>query len=123
MRPGPEDEISQAEKRRIIREQGSTFHQYDAVAEASIETGRFSQINAAHVIGSSPNPSSQYPAAAAHQHDPVPPEPPTGYDVNEMPPLEPSTDSSSLAAVEETGGAPSSAPPDNVAAPLPSSKG
>ena len=58
------------ENDRRVREQqaqATTMHQR-AVADASIETGRFTAVNAAHVVGSTPTPASQYPAAsAAHQ--------------------------------------------------------
>jgi len=100
MSPGPEDEVSQAEKRRIIREQAATMFQH-AQSHANDEAGgRFASVNAAAVVLS--EPAVRYPAASAHQRDPVPTEPPLGYCVDEMAPLEPSTVSSSF-PVEDTG--------------------
>jgi hypothetical protein len=117
--PGPEDDVSQAEKRRIIREQ-ATMHGHAVAEAAMMETGRFAAVNATIVTGATPIP--KYPAASPHQADPVGLEPPLGYDINEMPAFESSAVSSSF-PVEETGGAPSSVPPEDVAAPPPSSKG
>jgi hypothetical protein len=115
---GPEDDIAQAEKRRILREQATTMFQH-AVSHANDEAGgRFAALGTPHVTGSSPIPN--YPSAAAHQRDPVGTEPPLGYAIDDMPPLEPSTNNALPSPVEDTGGAPSSAPPD-VAAPPPSS--
>jgi hypothetical protein len=107
------------------REQGSTFldHTHD-----DLSGGRFAAIGAPTVVGR--DAVIKYPAAAAHQHDPVPDEPPVGYDVNEMPPLEPSMavnspsieDMAGISAPADTGGAPSSVPPEDVVAPPPSSE-
>jgi hypothetical protein len=107
-----DDSISQAEKRSVLRndarEQSNTMHGR-AVAETSIETGRFTQVNAAHVTGSTPIP--QYPAAGAHQSDPVPTEPPLGFSVNDLessvaPPAEdtgPTSDGNAPSAVIPSG--------------------
>ena len=58
------DPESQAERRRVLvndaRVRATTMHQH-AVAEASIETGRFTQVTVAHVVGS--EPAVRYPAA------------------------------------------------------------
>jgi hypothetical protein len=118
MTPGPEDDVSQAEKRRIIREQ-ATMHGHAVAEAAMMETGRFPAVNATIVTGATPIP--KYPAAGAHQSDPVGIEPALGYSVDQVEPIESSAVSSSF-PVEETGGAPSSAPPDDVAAPPPSQK-
>ena len=93
------------ENDRKVREQqrGTTFHQYAQSTANDDAGGRWASVNAVSVVGAAP--AVRYPAAAAHQRDPAGVEPPLGYDVNEMPGLEPSTDNSSLAAVEETGGA------------------
>jgi hypothetical protein len=118
MAPGPEDEVTQAERRRILRE-GTTFHQHAQAFADELSQGRFAATGVPTVTGATPIP--KYPAAGAHQSDPVGTEPPLGFSVND---LEPSAVSSSLSPVEDTGGAPSSAPPDDdVAAPPPSSKG
>jgi hypothetical protein len=73
-----EKQIDQAERRSVIRndqrvreqQQGSAYihHQHDDAL------GRFREVGAANVIGTTAVP--QYPAAAAHQRDPVPNEPP-----------------------------------------------
>jgi hypothetical protein len=72
------------ENDRRVREQGSTFSQF-AESEASEPRGRFTTHSASTVIGSTPSPASQYPAAF-QQHDPVPDEPSLGQDVNAMEP-------------------------------------
>jgi hypothetical protein len=107
MSPGPEDEVSQAEKARVMLQdadvrrqqqaQGTTMHAR-AVADASIETGRFTAVNAAYVVGSTP--VLKYPAAAAHQRDPVGTEPPLGYSVDQVEPIGPSA--ASLLPAEQT---------------------
>jgi hypothetical protein len=99
----------QAERRRVLaqdasvrqqqREQGASFHQF-AEADAAIPLGRFTQDNAATVIGSTALP--QYPAAAAHQHDPVPIKPPTGYRIDAMPEHEPLEQFSSFLPAQAT---------------------
>src|SRR6516164_3563928 len=99
-----ESQREQEETRRTLqndqrvkqqREQGSTFHQF-AEADAQTPRGRFSAVDAATVVGA--QPTVNYPAAAAHQRDPVPKEEPLGYRIDA---LEPSTVPSF--PVEETG--------------------
>ena len=75
-----------ASVRQQQREQGASFHQF-AEADATIPLGRFTQVNAATVIGSTALP--QYPAAAAHQRDPVPKEEPLGYRIDDLNPSDP----------------------------------
>jgi hypothetical protein len=111
---GPEDEISQAEKRSLLRqdadvrrqqeqaakrEQSGTFFSHTHADEIS-GGGRFAGVNPATVVGS--EPAVRYPAAAAHQADPCGTEPPLGYRVDAMSEQESSTVSSSF-PVEETG--------------------
>ena len=102
------------ENDRLVREQqrGSTFHQHAVSQAADLAGGRFGSLGAPHVVGSQPTPRS--PAAAAHQADPVGPEPPTGYDVNAMPGFESSTD---LSAVESSAAPPAEATGGAAAAP------
>jgi len=102
------------ENDRLVREQqrGSTFHQHAVSQAADLAGGRFGSLGAPHVVGSQPTP--RYPAAAAHQADPVGPEPPTGYDVNAMPGFESSTD---LSAVESSAAPPAEATGGAAAAP------
>jgi hypothetical protein len=62
--------------------------------------GRFQKVNAATVIGSEPTPKYPIlPAGPWSGTDPVSTEPPLGYSVNQMMPLEPSASPS----VEGTG--------------------
>ena len=70
---------------------GTTLHQA-AINDADIPLGRFSAISAAVVVGSKADVAGAYPAASAHQHDPVGPEPPLGYAIDAMPALEASAD-------------------------------
>jgi hypothetical protein len=83
------------ENDRRVREQqqqrGSTYHQYAQSTANDEFGGRFAAIGVPRVVGSTPNPSAQYPAAAAHQRDPVGTEPPLGYSIDAMPGLEIST--------------------------------
>jgi len=81
----------QAERRRVfaqdqsLRNQGGTFHQH-ALAEAETPRGRFSAVSAAYVVGSTATP--QYPQASTpFQSDPVPDEPPLGFDNPALEPL------------------------------------
>ena len=115
---GPEDDIAQAEKRRIIREQqqqGATFHQHAQAQADEMSQGRFAATGTPIVTGATPVP--KYPAAGAHQADPVGTEPPLGFSVNDLEP------SAGLSAAEATGGAAApSAPPDVEPAPPPSSQ-
>ena len=110
-----DDSISQAEKRSVLhndaREQSNTMHGR-AMADSSIETGRFTAVNAAHVVGS--EAAVKYPACSPALAVQLPDEPPLGFD---NPALD-ETSAVSPSAAEDTGGAPS-APPD-VEAPPPS---
>jgi hypothetical protein len=112
-----EDQIDQAERRetlendlKVLQQQGSTFHQHAQAQASELSGGRFAAIGSPRVIGATPSPASQYPAAAAHQSDPVGIEPPLGIDVNAMS----ESSMAPLVSVEVTGGAVDapSAPPD-----------
>jgi hypothetical protein len=73
--------------------------------DLGIETGAHA-VNAATVTGATPIP--KYPAAGAHQSDPVGTEPPLGFSVDD---LEPSTNQlPPPVAVEEPGPASADAP-------------
>jgi hypothetical protein len=88
------------ENDRRVREQqrgGTTFHQYAESTRNDDLGGRFAALGPSSVIGATPILS--YPAAAPHQRDPVGTEPPLGYAIDDMPPLE----SSAVPCVEETG--------------------
>ena len=109
---GPE---SQAERRRVLRddarlrEQASTMHAH-AVAEANESAGRFGAIGKSTVTGAAAVP--QYPRgpdwSAAEAL--IPPEPPLGYDINEMTPLEPAAVASSPSDVAQAPDDPAAAP-------------
>ena len=71
--------------------------------EETLPRGRYDQaINPPTVVGAKPDVASVYPAASSAHQTELPPELPTGHDINEMPPLEPSIVNRS---VEATGGA------------------
>jgi hypothetical protein len=81
-----DDPQSQAERRRILREQASTLLDHARAAAADEAGGRFARIQPQSVIGSTPVP--QYPQAGTpFQSDPCGLEPPLGYDINAMPEL------------------------------------
>jgi hypothetical protein len=111
MAPGPEDEVTQAERRRILRE-GTTFHQHAQAFADEINQGRFAATGAPTVTGATAIP--KYPAAGAHQADPVGTEPPLGFSVDDMP--NPTGDASSgLSPPVATGPASDPAPLSDLA--------
>jgi hypothetical protein len=78
----PSNEVSQAEKRRLMRDeaarqryQGSTYNAF-ARADAEIDHGRFAAVNKTAVVGTE---AARYPAASSAHQTELPPEPPTGY--------------------------------------------
>jgi len=79
------------ENDRLMREQqrGSTFHQHGLSQAAELSGGRFAATGAPRVIGSTPSPASQYPAASSAHQTELPREEPLGIDINAMPELEP----------------------------------
>jgi hypothetical protein len=104
----------QAERRRVMQndqrvreqDQAGTFLSHTH----SDAGGRFTQIGAAYVVGSTAVP--QYPAASApFQRDPVPDEPPLGYCIDAMPELELEQPSSFTAQATGEPTAPSSTIP------------
>src|SRR5215831_19580703 len=120
------DQEEQAEKRRTllndarVREQSKngdtgTFLSHTHIDDAG---GRFSAVNAAKIVGQSPAIAASYPAASAAHQTELPPEPPLGYSIDEMPGLEPST----APPVEATGD-PADAPSSDDGSPATSSGG
>jgi hypothetical protein len=106
---GPEDDISESEKRRILREQASTMHQHAVAWAGEISQGRFAANGTPSVTGATAIPYSslsEMPASSPWSgQQPQPgPEPPLGFD---NPALESSA--ASILPVEDTG--------DPVAAP------
>jgi hypothetical protein len=105
------------------RKQGSTFKDF-AIADAETPRGRFNEPEKVTVIGSAPLPQyPELPESSPWHHDPVPDEPPLGYSINEMQPIE--TPPVCVDVAGGTGGAvdePSSSPfpdVDLTAPPLP----
>ena len=106
--------------------QGGTFYQHGLAQADEINQGRFAAVGAPTVVGSKPNPSTQYPAASAAHQTKLPPEQPLGFSIDDMPGLEnPTGDAfSGLSPPVATGGAADapSAPPDVEHAAPPLSK-
>ena len=101
------------ENDRLLREQqkASTFHQHAQAQADELSQGRFRAIGTPSVTGATPIP--KYPAAGAHQSDPVGIEPPLGFSVND---LEPSTNQlAPPVAVEEPGPASRGDAPSDLA--------
>ena len=69
--------------------QATTFHQF-AQADANVPRDRYAGVNAAHVVGSTPDIAGDYPAGSAWCADPGSQlvEPPLGYEIDRMPELE-----------------------------------
>jgi hypothetical protein len=88
--------------RRVREQQSSTFHQHAQAQADEINQGRFAATGVPNVIGAKPTPASQYPAASSAHQTELPPEPPLGYPIGQMPSTPP-------ASVEQLGGA--EAPP------------
>jgi len=107
------DQEEQAEKRRVMlqdagvrqQQQTSTFHQHAQAQADEISQGRYRATGVPRVVGSTPTPASQYPAATAAHQTEVPPEGPLGYRVDAMPGLE-----SSMAPPVEVTDGPAQAP-------------
>jgi hypothetical protein len=86
----PADEISQAEKRRILNEDRKA-RTYLAQAQSSIDDdrgGRFAAVGkSTAVVGASPISYPQQPPTSPWARDVMPPEPPLGFSVNEIEPV------------------------------------
>jgi hypothetical protein len=93
----------QKQQEQSQREQTGTFFSHTHADEIT-GGGRFASVSPVTVVGSTE--ATRYPAAAAHQADPCGPEPPLGYDVNEMAPLEPIEPSAASMPSAEQLGAP-----------------
>jgi hypothetical protein len=102
----------QQDRREVLRNdakvRGATFSDF-AQAEASEARGRFTAHERSTVIGSAPSPASAYPAGPAWTCDPVGPEMPLGYSVEDHEPVgEPAEIRASIASLGPT---PAQAPP------------
>src|SRR6516164_11862879 len=77
------DQEDQAERRRVLREQASTFLDHARAAADDEAGGRFARVQPQSVIGSTPVP--QYPQASTpFQSDPCGLEPPLGYRIDDL---------------------------------------
>src|SRR5262245_50784215 len=86
MAPTTEDEISQAERRRILREV-TTYH---AAAQGFVNDdrgGRFAVLEKAHVTGSTPVVAYPKQPSGPWSEGPGPAEPPLGYSVEAVEPV------------------------------------
>jgi len=105
--------VREAEHRRILRE-GTTFHQFAQSTANDEAGGRFAQVNATTVVGAPavkyPQLPSSSPWSGAQPEPGI--EPPTGYRIDEMTPLEPSAVYSPV----EVGAPVLEAPPSGVQA-------
>jgi hypothetical protein len=110
--------LQDADVRRQQQERAGTFFAHAQAQALDTAGGRFgAAMGAPHVIGSQSTP--RYPAAGGHQHDPVGPEPPLNFSVNDMPPLELSAEAPPVSAVEHLGApAADRAPPSELVSPL-----
>jgi hypothetical protein len=63
----------------VLKQQGGTF--FEHALEETIPRGRFGATGVPQIVGQTPAPS--YPAASAHQRDPVPDEPPLEFKIDE----------------------------------------
>jgi hypothetical protein len=99
-------------KQEEEQERSGTYLSHAQSAANDTAGGRFAATGGARVIGSTPTPASQYPAASAHQADPVGPEPPLGVSIDAMPGFDSSAVPCDLTAAEQLGGA-AAAPPSS----------
>jgi hypothetical protein len=102
-------QLDQADRKEVLendkRVRGSTFLDHTT----NDTGGRFAQVGAAHVVGSTATPN--YPQASApFQCDPVPDEPPLGFDNPALNPSDLEPSSSAAQAPDPTSNAPSLTP-------------
>src|SRR5262245_15905671 len=92
------EELTKAEKLDVIRQDRSwtTYHQRAQVAVDEERGGRFAALSKPTVVGATPISYPKLPTNNAFACDPVPKEPPVGYDINQIDIGEPAV--SSLAA-------------------------
>jgi len=82
----------QAERRRVFAQDQSLPKQtgtYLSHTHDDIHQGRFAAMGPAYVVGSKADIAAAYPAASSAHQTELPPEPPTGYAIDEMPELGP----------------------------------
>jgi hypothetical protein len=85
-----EKQIDQAERRETLINDAKVREQQNSGTFLSHTHsdlgGRYSGVGAQTIVGA--EPTTRYPAASAHQHDPCGTEPPLGYSVSELTPFE-----------------------------------
>src|SRR5262245_9480182 len=107
------DEISQAEKRRILIEERRMRTYHGHALDADLEMGgRFSKVNTTTVVGATPIQYPAQPSTSPWHHDPCPTEPPLGYSVEEQEAVGEMFERASTTAAPEVEEPPS--PPDHV---------
>ena len=79
------DDISQAERRRIMAEDRRA-KTYFGQAQHTVG-GRYAKVHSTSVTGSSPTSYPAQPSTSPWHHDACPPEPPLGFSVEEMEPV------------------------------------
>jgi hypothetical protein len=123
MSPGPEDLVDQDEKRRILREQASTYHQHAVAQAGELSGGRFGVATPAPTVtGSTATPKvpqlpSSSPWSGAQPEPGI--EPSLGYSIDQLTDPEQvlSTPEPSLASASVQDTAPVSAAPSSEVAP------
>jgi hypothetical protein len=87
----PADEISQAERRRVLANDRRVLATYHGVAQTSADDdrgGRFAAVSPTRtVVGAAPISYPKLPANSPWACDPVPTEPPLGFSVDAMEPV------------------------------------
>ena len=83
-----DDEISQAERRRIMADDGRAKTYFGQAQHADDDLGgRYAKVHSTTVVGSSPVSYPAQPPTSPWHHDPVPPEMPLGYSVDAIEPV------------------------------------
>src|SRR6516164_2632457 len=82
------DEISQAERRRIMADDRRAKTYFGQAQHADDDLGgRYAKVHSTTVVGSSPVSYPAQPPTSPWHHDPVPPEMPLGYSVDAIEPV------------------------------------
>src|SRR5215813_14481930 len=85
---GGADEISQAERRRIMADDRRAKTYFGQAQHADDELGgRYAKVRSTTVVGSSPSSYPAQPSTSPWHRDPVPDEPPLGYSVDAVEPV------------------------------------
>jgi hypothetical protein len=108
------NDASQAQRRKVLENDRkvSTYFQR-AQADADLELGgRYAKVTETTVTGATPGPIyPKQPPNSPWHHDPMPPEPPLGFSVNDLEPVgepherqAPAGDAASVASDDAAGG-------------------